>query len=291
MTEPRFHGVPQPLDLEALLALTGATLARGATARPLAITGVGALGWAGPADLAVLDDPAGADALAATDAGACLLPPSLADRASPHAVALVSAAPRAAFARVAAALFPSAARPRPLFGPGVAPGAVVHPHARLEPDVSVDPGAVIGPRAEIGRGAVIGANVVIGADVRLGRDGAVGPGASIEHALIGERATIHAGARIGFASGPESLGRVIVQDDVEIGANAAVARGLLRDTVIGEGGRIGALAAIGADAMIGRFSIAFAHTNLPGGVELPDYSTVTAQAGRDAAPRAKDRKR
>src|SRR5262249_7856916 len=152
-----------------------------------------------------------------------------------------------AYVAVARALFENALRPAALFGgKGVAAGAAVHPEARLEDGVVADPGAVIGPRAEIGGGTLVGANAVIGADVRIGRDCAIGAGATIQHALIGDRVVIHPGARIGqdgFGYLPgkaghvkvPQVGRVIIQDDVEIGANTTIDRGANRDTMIGEG--------------------------------------------------------
>lgn len=287
MIEPRFHITPEPLDFHRLVAVTGAD-ARGAPRSGFRITGVAALDWAGPFELAVVADPRDADALASSRAGACLMAPAFAERTPAGALALVTDEPGRAFARAAAALFPSAARPQPLFGPGVAAGAVVHPEARLEPDVSVDPGAVIGPRAEIGRGALIGANAVIGADVRIGRSSAIGHGATVFCALIGDRVAIGAGARIGDearagADGP-ALGRVIVQDDVDIGPNAAIARGAIGDTVIGEASRIGALVSVGPGAWIGRCCVIFAAADVAGRATLPDCSTL----GRGGGPTRPD---
>ncbi len=132
----------------------------------------------------------------------------------------------------------------------------MHPTARLEAGVTIDPLAVIGPRAEIGAGTLIGAGAVIGPDVRIGRDCAIGADASILCALIGDRVIIHPGARIGqdgFGYLPSAKGhqkipqtrRVIIQDDVEIGANTTIDRGATRDTVIGEGTKIDNLVQIG----------------------------------------------
>src|SRR6185369_12206618 len=132
---------------------------------------------------------------------------------------------------------------------GVDSTAVLHSTAQVEIGVTIDPGAVIGPRAAIGTGTVIGATAVVGPDVQIGRDCSVGPGASIMHALIGDNVTLHGGCRIGqdgFRYHPSAkghvkvpqVGRVIIQDYVEIGANSAVDRGSMGDTVIGEGTKI-----------------------------------------------------
>lgn len=275
MTEPVFHDRPAPLDLAGLLALTGARAER-SEAGALAITGVGALDWAGPSDLAcaVTEDSAGA--LAASRAGACVVTPALVAWVPSGTAALVSDEPLAAFARAARGMFPAAARTGPLFGPGVAPGAVVHPDAKLEADVAVGPGAVVGPRAEMGRGAVIGANAVIGGDVRIGRGTVIGAGATVTDALVGDRVVIGPGARLGHAApagplAPPSLGRVVVQDDVAIGANVSIARGGLHDTVIGEGTLVSDLASIGPDAMVGRGCVICALARVGAGAVLTDF--------------------
>src|SRR5262249_36106532 len=151
--------------------------------------------------------------------------------------------------------FEGALRPSSLFA-AAGTGAAVHPTARLESGVTLDPGAVIGPGAEIGSGTAIAANAVIGPQVRIGRDCAVGPGASGLHALVGDRVIIHPGCRIGqdgfgYVMGPAGhlkvpqVGRVIIQDDVEIGAGTAIDRGAIRDTVIGEGTKIDNLVQVG----------------------------------------------
>lgn len=283
MTEPRFFPPPQPLDLQALVALTGARRARGP--EDASITGVAPIGWAGPSDAASLSGSEDAEAVGCSLAGVVFASAEFEELAPEGAVALITPEPARALAQVAAALFPSALRPQPVFGEGVAPGAVIHPEAKLENDVTVDPGAVVGPRAEIGCGAVICANAVIGADVRLGRGSVVGPGATIVHALIGDRVIIRQGARIGqdgvaLASGSgghaqvPQTGRAIVQDDVQIGANATVDRGADRDTVIGEGAKIDNLVRIGHNVTVGRHCVVLARSQVPPGATLDDFEVV-----------------
>ena len=191
-------------------------------------------------------------------------------------VALVVAHPHAAFVSMSRRLFPQALRPQSLFGAtGISPGAMVHPSARLEPGVVVDPGAIIGPAAEIGAGTVIAAGAVIGPQVRIGRDAAIGAGASVTHALVGNRAIVHPGVRIGqdgfgFEPSPRGhskvpqIGRVIIQDDVEIGANSTIDRGHVRDTVIGEGTKIDNLVQIAHNVVIGRHCIIVSQCGISG---------------------------
>ena len=204
---------------------------------------------------------------------------------------LATAQPYRAMAQILAKLHPDALKPRSIFGEsGVSPAAFVHSAARLEAGVIVDPGAVIGPGAEIGAGTLIGPNAVIGAGVRIGRGGVVGAQATIACALIGDRVIIHPGAHIGqdgfgFALGARGhlkvpqIGRVIIQDDVEIGAGATVDRGANRDTVIGEGTKIDNLVQIAHNVVIGRSCIIVSQAGIAGSTTIGDFAALGGQAG------------
>jgi UDP-3-O-[3-hydroxymyristoyl] glucosamine N-acyltransferase len=166
----------------------------------------------------------------------------------------------------------------------------VHPSARLEAGVVVDPFAAIGSRAEIGAGTLIGSGAVIGPDVCVGRLCTVGAGATIQNALIGDRVIIHPGARIGqdgFGYLPDAKGhqkipqirRVIIQDDVAIGANTTIDRGSTRDTVIGEGTKVDNLVQIAHNVSIGRHCLIATQTGLAGGVTVGDFVMMGARVG------------
>ncbi len=255
------------------------------------IRGVAPLETAMPGDLAFLDNSKYAAALATTRASACLLTRAFADKAPAGVVALVVPDPLRAIATAAARLFPEAARPGSMFGgSGVSPGASVHPDARLEDGVVIDPGAVIGPGAVVGSRTVIGPNAVIGPRVRVGRDCCIGAHVSLQHALVGDHVIIHPGARVGqdgfgFAMGPAGhlkvpqIGRVIVQDHVEIGANTTIDRGANRDTIVGEGTKIDNLVQIGHNVVIGRHCVIVAQVGIAGSTELGDFVAVGGQAG------------
>jgi UDP-3-O-[3-hydroxymyristoyl] glucosamine N-acyltransferase len=172
----------------------------------------------------------------------------------------------------------------------VSPGAHVHPQARLEDGVRIDPGAVVGPGAEIGAGTVLGPNAVIGPNVRIGRDCSIGAGATLTHALVGNRVIVHPGARIGqdgfgFAMGAgghikvPQVGRVIIQDDVEIGANTTIDRGASRDTVVGEGTKIDNLVQIAHNVVIGRHCVIVSGVGISGSTTLEDYVVLGGQVG------------
>jgi UDP-3-O-[3-hydroxymyristoyl] glucosamine N-acyltransferase len=269
---------------------TGAGLSEGADPGRI-VRDVGALDEAGPDDLAFFDNPRYLDAFEATRAAAVLVAPRYAAQAPAGCAALTTPHPYRAMAAVMARLYPEATRPRSTFGEaGVSPAAIVHPTARLETGVVVDPGAVIGPGAEIGARAVIGANAVIGPQVRIGRDSVVGALASVVCALVGDRVIIHPGARIGqdgfgFAMGPgghfkvPQVGRVIIQDDVEIGAGATIDRGANRDTIIGEGTKIDNLVQIGHNVVVGRHCIFVSQSGVSGSTVIGDFAALGGQAG------------
>jgi UDP-3-O-[3-hydroxymyristoyl] glucosamine N-acyltransferase len=290
MSEPRFHPKASGLTVEQIATMTGARPSPGAPLQRV-ITGIAPLDRAGPADLTFLDNAKYVDVLPKTRAGACLIAQRFESSASADLCILVARNPYRAFVTVARALFPEALRPSSLFGAsGVSPGAFIHSAARLESGVTVDPGAVIGPGAEIGSGTLIGATAVIGPSVRIGRDCAIGVGSSVVHALVGDRVIVHPGVRIGqdgfgYVMGPSGhvkvpqVGRVIIQDDVEIGAGSTIDRGANRDTVIGEGTKIDNLVQIGHNTRIGRHCVIVSQTGISGSVTVGDFVTMAGQVG------------
>ena len=276
--------------LREVAAWAGATLAEEAQAETR-IADVAALDAAGPGDLTFLDNPRYLPQLKASRAAAVLVQPRHRGEVPPSCAALLTAQPYRAMAETMARLFPSALRPSSGFDErGVSAAAHVHSAARLEAGVIVDPGAVIGPGAEIGAGTVIGANAVIGPNVRIGRDCAIGPGATVACALVGDRVTVHGGAHVGqdgfgFALGPRGhlkvpqIGRVIIQDDVEIGAGATIDRGANRDTIIGEGTRIDNLVQIGHNVVIGRHCVIVSQVGISGSCVIDDFVALGGQVG------------
>ena len=289
MSEPVFLRHSRGLTLAEIAALAGATTpVKGGDSRRL--TGIATLDRASPADLAFLDSRMHAAAARESRAGACLTTEALAASLAPDTIPLIVKAPYRAFVLVARGMFPQALRPSSLTAGGSVEGAHVDKSARLEPDVTIEPGAVIGPQAEIGSGTLIGANAVIGAEVRIGRDCAIGAGATVSHTLVGDRVVIHPGCKIGqdgfgYVMGGgghmkvPQVGRVIIQDDVEIGAGTTIDRGALRDTVIGEGSKIDNLVQIGHNVTIGRHCIVVAQTGIAGSSTLEDFVVLGARVG------------
>ncbi len=287
---PDFFRPNCTLTIAEIVKLTHAKL-RDGDAAGRSIVDIAPLDTAEPSDLSFLDNAKYLGDLAATRAGACLLTERFAEAAPRSLAALIVAEPYRAFVAVARTLFAEALRPSSQFGvKGHAPSAHIHATARLEAGVTVDPFAVIGPRAEIGAGTMIGAGCVIGPDVCIGRDCAIGPGATIGAALIGDRVIIHPGVRIGqdgfgYLPGPRGhqkipqTRRVIIQDDVEIGANTTIDRGATRDTVIGEGTKIDNLVQIGHNCTIGRHCLIVSQVGISGSVTIGDFAVLAGQVG------------
>jgi UDP-3-O-[3-hydroxymyristoyl] glucosamine N-acyltransferase len=290
MEHPGFFERAGPFPLRVVAATGEAKLADGADP-DLLIRDLRPLDSAGQGDLSFLDNRKYLPIFAKTGASACLVSPKFAFQAPQGLACLVTPEPYRAFAKVMTLFYPDALRPKAaLEDAGSRPAAPVHATAVIEPGAVVEPGAIVGPEARIGSGTTIAAGAVIGYRVHVGRDCFIGPNASVTHALLGNHVTIHAGAAIGqdgfgFAMGPRGhlklpqIGRVVIQDQVEIGANTTIDRGALRDTVIGEGTKIDNLVQIGHNVVIGRHCIIVAQTGISGSAELGDFVALGGQVG------------
>lgn len=286
MADTRFLPAPKPLTLGAIADAIGGVVTRGDPS--LSITGAAPLDLAGPGELSFLENPKYLTDAAVTRASACICAARYADRI-PETVAILEARePYKAYSRYLAAAYPDAMRLSPVYDNAGSASGTVHPEARLEPGVIVEPGAVVGARAEIGRGTLIASGAVVGQGVAIGRDCSIGPNVAIQFALIGNRVIIHAGSSIGhdgfgFAMGPgghmkvAQIGRVVIQDDVEIGANVVVERGANRDTVIGEGSKIGDLVAVGHNVEIGRHCVIIGQSGMAGSARIGDFVVIGGQ--------------
>jgi UDP-3-O-[3-hydroxymyristoyl] glucosamine N-acyltransferase len=205
---------------------------------------------------------------------------------------LISPEPYRAYARIAAAFHPDGAAPSAAHPPkpaiseaaSIDPTASVGAACRIGAGAVLEAGAAIGPRCRIGSGAVIGEGVVLGSDCRIG------PGASLGYCVIGCRVVVHAGARIGqdgfgFALGEDEhlkvpqVGRVLIGDDVEIGANSTIDRGSGPDTVIERGCKIDNLVMIAHNVRLGAGCVVVAQSGISGSTSIGDGSVLAAQVG------------
>ena len=263
-----------------------ASTARGVVEQfELLLEGVAPLQTAGPNEVSFLDNRRYVSALEHTSAGAVIVHPDLAARVPTTAKAIVTSEPYAAWARVAALFYPV---PPP--SPGIHRSAFVADGARIDPSAEIGPLCVIEAGAEIGPGCRIGPCAAIGSGVIVGRDCRIGAHVSLSHALLGARVYVYPGARIGqegfgfaytkdgFLSVPQ-LGRVILEDDVEVGANTTIDRGSSQDTMIGAGSRLDNLVQIGHNVVLGRCCVIVSQVGISGSTVLGDFVRVGGQAG------------
>jgi UDP-3-O-[3-hydroxymyristoyl] glucosamine N-acyltransferase len=279
--DPRFFQRSGPFSLAAVATAAGAAIPAG----DIVLRGVAPLQTASPDEVSFLDNRKYMAALAETRAGAVIVHADMAMRVPHTAVAIVAPEAYVAWARVAA-LF----HPLPPIAPGVHPSAVVAAGALISASAEIGPLAVIGANAEIGPRCRIGPLAVIGDGVVMGADCRVGAHVSLSHALLGDRVTVYPGARIGqdgfgfatsdgaYLSVPQ-LGRVILEDDVEIGANCTIDRGSLHDTRIGAGSRLDNLVQIGHNVALGRGCVIVSQAGISGSTILEDHVMVAGQAG------------
>lgn len=278
--DPRFFARNGPHSLAEVAKAAGGV----APERDLLLEGVAPLQTAGPTDVSFLTNRRYLSELESTSAGAVIVHSDMHELVPRSAVPIRSADPYASWARVAALFHPSYPA-----SPGIHPSSVVAESARVDPSTEIGPlcviesGAIIGPCCRIGPCAVIGSGVVVGRDSRIGAN------ATVSHALVGERVYVYPGARIGqegfgfaiakdgFLSVPQ-LGRVVIQDDVEIGANTTIDRGSARDTVIGAGSRLDNLVQIGHNVTLGRCCVIVAQVGISGSTTLEDFVQVGGQA-------------
>ncbi len=289
LTSQFFNAGPS-LTLGEIAALTGSE-PRPGTDLDRRIKNVAPIDIAGPDDVTFLENPKFADDLGTTRAGAVFTTSRFEPKAPSGLNLLRTKQPYKAFVLVTRKFYESSLRPSSPYGDrGVARTATVHPTARLAENVTVDPGAVIGAGAEIGAGTIIGANAVIGAGVTIGRDCTVGPNSSITHSILGDRVIVHPGCHIGqdgFGYVPSAegqikvpqIGRVVLHDDVEIGAGTNIDRGGIRDTVIGAGTKIDNLVQIAHNVVVGKNCIIVAQSGLAGSVTLGDNVVLAARVG------------
>lgn len=247
------------------------------------IVGVNTLLHATHGELSFFDNIKYKQDFIASQAGFCVAKPNYISIAPETMVVIPSHDPYRLYAMMAEALY---------FDNGLSPnfaddyyrdsfGAFVHKNAVLEDGVQTAMGVIIQAHAEIGTGTMIHAGTVIERGVTIGRDCMIYPNVTISHALIGDRVHISSGVVIGqsgfgYAMGKThisvpQLGRVIIQDDVHIGAATAIDRGTIGDTFIAEGCKIDNLVQIGHNVILGRHCVIAGQCAIAGSVIFDDY--------------------
>ena len=271
----RFHEPVQSVTVSEVAALVGGTVLRGPTT---VIANICALDEPREGAIAFLADRTKgevSDRLAAV-----LVTERSAERVPDGVAAIVVGSPNVAFATVGRHLYEKALPQR-----GIHPLAAVDATAIVEEGASIGPGAVVEAEARIGRGTVVGAGAVVGERCHVGRACRIGANVTLDSCLIGDRVEIQSGSILGepgfgYVPGPKGIdrvmqiGRVIVQDDVHMGANVCIDRGAIGDTVIGEGTKIGNLQQIAHNTRIGRHCIVAGNGGIAGSVTIGDGVTM-----------------
>lgn len=248
------------------------------------IVRAGPLETAGAGELAFVGSARAARQLETSGAGCVIVPREL---PNPGGRTVIRAAePRLAFARAVSRLHPA-----PRFEPGIHATAVVAPDAVIGAGAAIGPHAVVGAETQIGEGARIGAGSVIGRRVRIGPHAVLHPRVTIyDDVDVGARVILHSGCVLGadgfgFVPAGEryekfpQIGRVVIEDDVEMGANCTVDRAALGVTWIGEGTKLDNMVHVAHNCRIGRHVVIAAQTGLSGGVVVEDYAVIGGQVG------------
>ena len=283
MTDRRFFRRSGPFSVAQLADRTGAELADAGSGAVM-VHDIAALENATSGELSLFSDARYLDVFMGSRASVVVTSRALARHACAGKCLLLARDPRLAYAQIGHLFYPS-----PALEPGISASARIAPSATIGPGSQVDAGAVIGAGAAIGARCHIGCNAVLGAAVVIGDDCVVGANAAISHALIGKRVQIATcvsigGQGFGFVPSSDGLmrmlqvGRVIIEDDVEIGGNCAIDRGATGDTVIGAGTVIDNLVQIGHNVRLGRRCVLSGQVGIAGSTVVGDAVMIGGQA-------------
>ncbi len=289
MIDPRFFPKKNSVSLAEIVTATGVQVLEG-TPLTLSIHNVAPIAHAGPTDVTFLSNRKYVQHLSTTQAGACFVAADLAPALPQATVALVTDQPYLAYAKTAGLFYPAPAYPQESFQ---------HPSAIVAEGAVIGKGCMIGPQVIIEKGVHIGDHTVIMAQAYIGEGVQVGsfcwvfPQVTVTHALVGDHVVLHSGARIGQAGfgfapsfhhgiGPTKipqLGRVILEDHVDIGANTCIDRGSGPDTVIGRGTMIDNLVQIGHNVTVGENSIIVSQVGISGSTAVGHHVHIGGQVG------------
>jgi UDP-3-O-[3-hydroxymyristoyl] glucosamine N-acyltransferase len=251
------------------------------------LTGISSVESAVAGDLVFVDDEKNLRAALESQASAVVVGDFAAGKTNSKPLLLVTQ-PRLAFARAAQLLYPAPERKR-----GIHPSAIVHPSAQLADSTTIEDHVVIGEDAHIGESTRIGAGSVIGAGVSIGRNCDLYPNVTVYPGVrLGDRVIVHAGAVLGsdgfgyvrdqatgrYEKFPQ-IGRLEIEDDVEIGASTTIDRGALDVTRIGRGAKIDNLVHIGHNCQIGEDVVIAAQTGLSGSITIEKNVVLGGQVG------------
>ena len=284
MADPRFFTKAKSFTVGELAEMLGCDLPAGSDPA-LVLDDVCPLKDAQPNHLSFLDNVKYKDDFLKTKAGACFVSQQMAEIAPKGPICLISPTPYKSYALAAQAFYPEA-NPKS----DISPLASIDQSVMLGEGACIAPYVVIGPNVEIGKNVWIEAGAVIQEGVMIGNHCRIGAQATVSHALIGDYVRLYPGVRVGqdgfgFAIDPNGhvkvpqLGRVIIEDHVEIGANTTIDRGAGPDTIIGQGTWIDNLVQIGHNVVIGKGCVIVAQVGISGSCRIDNYVAIGGQAG------------
>ncbi len=284
MADPRFFHKIDGLTLAQVASLGEVTLPDN-TDTTKVFTNVVGLTEAGPDDISWAFIPKAREDLKNTKAGAVIVPEKFLSLVPAGCIALVSQDAHRSYGLVASAFYPSDVEAF------ISDKAVIDPTAAIGAGCRIEAGAVIGARVKLGEKCHIRAGAVIEDGVEMGNQCIVGANATVSHCIAGNKVYIYPGCHIGQdgfgfamspAKGPQKvpqLGRVIIGDDVEIGASTCVDRGAMGDTVIASGTRIDNLVQVAHNVKLGRCCVMVSQVGIAGSCEFGDFVVAGGQVG------------
>lgn len=289
MSSPRFYNLVSPITLGEAAELGGAKLLNERYSERL-IGDLSSCEKASKDSLIFIENKKYLSKLENLSAAAVLCSAEIADAIPDNIAVLVAKRPYYSFCLIANFLYKIPLTNEDVQFDSSFHNSYVDKTAILEENVIIEPGAHIGANVQIGKNTIIKASAIIGPNCTVGRDCVIGYGVKLQFAMLGNNVIVHPGTCVGqdgFGYLPGStgitkvpqLGRVIIQDDVEIGANSTIDRGSLDDTMIGEGTKIDNLVQIAHNVRLGRFCIIAAHGGVSGSVTIGDQSLLGGHAG------------
>ena len=245
---------------------------------------VAPLNIASDKDISFIDNKKYIDAFKISKAGFCIAHPAMKDMAPEGMVLLLNSNPYKAYADVAQAFYNPSKRT------GIHESAIIDASAKLGKACFVGAGAVIGENVIVGDNSEIEANATIAKGVVIGNDTVIGSNASLTHAVVGNNCYIYTGARIGqdgfgFAMSATGhtripqMGRVIIEDRVEVGANCTIDRGAGPDTIIRSGVMVDNLVQLGHNVEMGECSVIVAQAGVSGSTKIGKFCVLAGQSG------------
>ena len=284
MADLNFFQKSGPFNYTELARISGAELA-GVLNPNLLYLDVRPLSDAGETDVSFLDNNKYKEEFLTSSAGICIVRHDVLDMAPAGMALLLTNDPYGTYARVASAFYPISSAIN-----SISDRSSISNSAKIGKNCSISTGVIIGENATIGDNCIIGGNTEIMAGCKIGENCTIGSNVTLQYCIIGKFVIIHPGVRIGqdgfgFAPGAQGhlkvpqLGRVIIGDWVEIGANSTIDRGSSPDTTIGDGTKIDNLVQIGHNVEVGKHCFIVAQVGISGSTKIGDFTMIGGQTG------------